>query len=356
MIFIHIFFVIIVSLRYIFELLLYLFSYNFYLIKIIFILLFTFIFYKLSLRKYKLSTLRRKKYQAYSRYKINDENDLDISISILFLYMMLFIFGIFFLRIKNMERYLNIKEYLTKISFLMQDLNFFDFLLNSLLVIFVIIIYMTLFSLFVKLMKFHFFRVYYYLFLNLYSTAKNMLLMLHWKDYLCLNYYTMELRLGYLNEKLAKFPLLEYFLSMHISGLQFIIHRILLIIIILYDILYNNMVLTHMFKVLPFIFIYEIWCKLSIFLTGLNLDYDKVIAILLYGIVTEIEYDYECLYLNDVPYEKTVLKFIIMSYARNGSIDKTFLPQNPVNEGIQDILNCWKHLFYKMYKIFIKTK
>lgn len=110
------------------------------------------------------------------------------------------------------------------------------------------------------------------------------------------------------------------------------------------------MVLTHMFKILPIIFIYEIWCRLSIFLTGLNLEYDKVIATLLYGIVTEVDNDYECLYLDDVPYKKTALKFIIMSYARSNSVDTVFISKNPVNESIRDILNYWKHILYKYFR------
>lgn len=346
MILISFIFTLISTLRYLCDIFIYLCSYDLIFIKIFFICISLYILFKYVLfKKYKLSTIRKQKYQVYSRYKINDENDLDISICILFLYVMFFIIGIFMLRIKNMIRFLNLNDYFTKIHASISLLNFFDLLLNIIIIIIFLILYLVIFSFFAKKMKYNFLKVYYYFFINNYT--KHTLIMLNLRSYLNLDYYITHFTTSYLPKKLKNYPKLDYFLFIHIYGLRYIIHRIVLLFMIFYDLFFNNMMLSHMFKIMPIIFIYEIWCRLSIFLTGLNFEYDKVIAILLYGEVNELDYDSECLYLNDVPYEKKLLKEILMSYARNDSVDKFYLPQNPINQGIKDILTYWKNLIKK---------
>lgn len=66
------------------------------------------------------------------------------------------------------------------------------------------------------------------------------------------------------------------------SNIRYYIHYIILIILLLYDILFNHLVLANIFFVLPFVFIYDLWIKLCKFINGLNNFYDMYIHYMLY--------------------------------------------------------------------------
>ena len=63
-------------------------------------------------------------------------------------------------------------------------------------------------------------------------------------------------------------PLEEFLIY---KGLRYVspfyntIHRKLLTIVIIYDILFNDMILIHMYQLLPYVFIYELWIKFKTF-------------------------------------------------------------------------------------------
>lgn len=104
------------------------------------------------------------------------------------------------------------------------------------------------------------------------------------------------------------------------------------------------MILSHMFKILPYIFIYEIWVKISILLKGINTAFDNIVVKLLYGQVTQIEEDEKCLYLDGEPYEKKTIKDILTNYVQNGFIDKYYLSGDPIKEGLKDLMKFWKDI------------
>ena len=104
------------------------------------------------------------------------------------------------------------------------------------------------------------------------------------------------------------------------------------------------MILSHMFKILPYIFIYEIWVKISILLKGINTAFDNIVVKLLYGQVIVMEEDNLCLYLDGEPYEKKVIKDILTNYVQNGFIDKYYLPGDPIKEGLKDLMKFWKDI------------
>ena len=132
---------------------------------------------------------------------------------------------------------------------------------------------------------------------------------------------------------------IKQFLYYHIVGLEFIIHRIILLVILLYDIKYNSMILTHVFQILPYIFIYELRVKAYTFLTTINLEYDKIIAKLLYSKATSFDGDQDHLYLDGEPYEKKIIKKIMTTYVFNNFIDK-----NPIKQNLNLLINYWKRL------------
>jgi hypothetical protein len=340
------------TLRYFLDILLFLFKVKLIFLKILFLILFVFIIRYIHLypykQKLKLSYLRKLKYESHLKYKINDDTELDISINIVFLYFLVFVILLLIFRLNNKSRFLNLYFYIQQITSLIEITPKLIIILNILLIITGVILYIFILSSIIKYIKIHIFKLYYYVFLNLYNTNKKKIILLDLRSYLNIHHYTVVFNTTLL-PKITKClnmenGFVERIIFIHCDSLKFIIHRLILILIIIYDILYNNMILTHMFKILPYILIYELWVKLSIFLMGVNFDYDWIIRQLLYGKVTSLEYDKECLYLDDIPYEKKVLNEIITGYARNGFVDKYFLPQDPIKEGLYDLFKFWKKI------------
>lgn len=143
---------------------------------------------------------------------------------------------------------------------------------------------------------------------------------------------------------------IDQFVYFHIIGLEFIIHRVILFIIIIYDIKYNNMILTHMFKIMPYIFIYDLWVKFYLFLLKLNLDYDKIISRVLYQEITSVNNDKECLYLNGEPFEKQLISEILLKYIPQGFIDKQFILVDPIKHNFTKLLTYWTSIITSVFK------
>jgi hypothetical protein len=59
----------------------------------------------------------------------------------------------------------------------------------------------------------------------------------------------------------------------------------------LYDIFFNSLVLTHIFKIMPYIFIYELLVRLSKVYDGLNTMHDLIIHDFLYASIQQITED-----------------------------------------------------------------
>lgn len=66
------------------------------------------------------------------------------------------------------------------------------------------------------------------------------------------------------------------------------IHHFLSIIIITYDICYNNFTITKIFYILPWIFFYDLYVRTSIFLDNLHLPYDEKFCDIVYATSIEI--------------------------------------------------------------------
>ena len=106
------------------------------------------------------------------------------------------------------------------------------------------------------------------------------------------------------------------------------------------------MILSHMFKILPYVFLYELYIRFCIFIMGLNTDYDRITAYLLYKDIGTFEYDKEYLYLNGTePYEKKTILHVLINYSNKGLVDReNRLQEDPIYEGLNYIYRFWKDL------------
>jgi hypothetical protein len=312
-----------------------------------------FFYYETSKKnKLKLSFQREMKFKSYLSYKINDENSLDISLCIVYLYCMFFILLMFICRWSNIDKLLDLKSNYVLLQHIYNEISLIALYINMPLLLCLCILYIIILSYIMRSIKKHMYKLYFYFFLyfhdNFYQQLYNI------QNYLDINYYTRNF-LDYLCENIYKkdffsAPFSFRFIFTHVIGLQYIFHCILLFMVILYDLFFNHMLLTHMFKILPFVFIYELWVRISIFLRGTNFNCDAIIANMLYSEITEIEIDKKCLYIEGIPYEKEILRTVITVYARNGFIDKNFLPRDPIKEDIHYIWIFWKDLILENIK------
>lgn len=318
---------------------------------ILFLLYLIYFYYKRSTQnKFKLSFRREMKFKSYLKYKIHDENDLDIALCLVYLYFLFFIILIFTRRLANIDKILDLNIYYAKVLYVSKEISLVSLCLNMLLMLCLFIIYFLILSNAMKYFKKQMYKLYFYVFIYFHDQFYHK--MLKMQNYLDINHY-MTTFLNYLwehvyNVDISKpLPISLRFISSHLSGLQYIFHRVLLLIVIIYDLVFNNMLLTHMFKLLPFVFIYELLVRISIFLRGANFDCDEIIVKLLYSVITQISIDTRCLYIDGMPYEKMILREVITKYAKDGFRDKNFLPQDPIKEGIDDIIFFWQNLIEK---------
>ena len=295
-------------------------------------------------QKLKLSHLRKIKYESHLKYKIWDHNDLDISISIIFLYVMIFIILLFISKLRNINKNPYFSQYLELIHIYFEKTHYCHLIINILLIISIFLFYILFIKTFIKYIKHHVFKLYYFLFR--FSSINSEYQIMRLQDNITIYHYTKLFERKYLfkNPKNKLRVSFDRFIFIHLESLQFMIHRIILVLVIIYDLKYNNMILSHMFKILPYIFAYELWVKISIFLKGINTAFDNIVVKLLYGQIIQMEDDNECLYLDGEPYEKKILKKILTDYVQNGFVDKYYLPEDPFKESIKDLIKFWKHI------------
>ena len=286
-----------------------------------------------------LSNLRKLRYEQYLKYKINDHTELDISITIVFLYFIFFIVLLFISRLKNTQRLFDISLYYNKLCYFLISDNIIMSITNIIIFILLVILYLKLLSLFIKNVKKHFMKLYFYCILNL--LLKYEFYVLHLIIKISFDRYTIK----FSDKILSKDPqktmfAINQFIHYHLLGLEFIIHRIILLCVVYYDIKYNNMILTHMFKILPYVFLYELRVKIYTFLLERNLQYDKIVSRLLYGKITYSSEDHDHLYLDDEPYEKKSIKEIILTYASNN-----FTSKSSANNDFNLLCSYWRNIF-----------
>lgn len=211
-------------------------------------------------------------------------------------------------------------------------------------------LYLLLLQLFFKFIKFHFLRLFLFYLLSFIPKLEYPILKLRLN--LIFNRFTIKFidKVLFQNNANKIHFIIDQFVYFHIIGLEFIIHRVILFIIIIYDIKYNNMILTHMFKIMPYIFIYDLWVKFYLFLLKLNLDYDKIISRVLYQEITSVNNDKECLYLNGEPFEKQLISEILLKYIPQGFIDKQFILVDPIKHNFTKLLTYWTSIITSVFK------
>jgi hypothetical protein len=269
----------------------------------------------------KLSTLRALRNKFPDKYIIKTYKDYIWNTFILIIYPLIFIVGILWLRFRNTERAIDLLYYYYEFKQIFALTSISNIILNLLLFICFIVLYIKLLSLLSKYVKFQlikrhlrnsgydFYNYDMYVFItdyviinNVYHfLSKNISLLFH---YLGLKQYPENIRddvdSKHFNDKQLfelQIVLYKYKRSLEKQIDQFLLfllskrnylHQSILIMVIIYDIIFNHFILTHMFIILPYIFLYDIWVKFSKFISGLNTMADNILAYFLYGDLKQI--------------------------------------------------------------------
>ncbi len=145
-------------------------------------------------------------------------------------------------------------------------------------------------------------------FKNKYSYNSLILERLKWQFIKLLNCYTK-----YFKQREIKAEIFFYFWNKYLSVFINKLHIIFLLTLLLYDILYNNCIITKVFYYLPFYFIYTLWQQLSNFICNTNFPTNEIIW--------ERYYDEEnVLYINTTKMEDNYF----LHYMANGFIPISF--------------------------------
>jgi len=271
------------------------------------------------------------------------------NILILLIYSSIFITGLLYLRFSNQEKQLNLITFATKVKDLCYNLNMFDLILNGVLFILFFIVYLWLFIRTGKYFKFHIIKLhlflseprqehyaYYYDFDKLYRHS------LDW-FYARIYFIVLEAYMRYydsqnkdkkmyhnLTEKEQKaFDLKrpvrpQYFWDKYKKDLILYhtmrnLHYLVILLVVFYDIKYNDYILTKIFYILPWTFIYDSYVRASKFIYNLWAPFDEVLHRVLYYTHMEI-WDKNTIMIDGEFYDYNYQKMVYHTYFRRGFV------------------------------------
>lgn len=280
--------------------------------KYIIIIIFTFFLYLCY--KYPRYNILIK--QDLFEYALKTKKALIYNILIILIYTNVFIIGIFYLRYLNMEKKIDLRTYQKIINKFFNQFTLQENIINIFIIILFIVFYIAIMYKFTQYYKLHVIKRHIYLvnsdynynryekfhdkFLypfNIHTVYGNLLLFIteaYEKYYFNKrnkpypkNYHTMSLNeQNIFNKKTPVSPfafLKKYKIRSILYHLLTKWHHILLFIIIFYDILNNDYIIQHIFVILPWIFFYELYIRISQFLNGLWIPYDQALRRIIYS-------------------------------------------------------------------------
>lgn len=268
----------------------------------------------------KLSSLKNKDFLKKFFMKTTFYHIYNITFILIFSLTYLNIF--FFLRINSFNKEVNLKEYYFLIKRLIQQHTFAEFFINSFLVLLLLSLYLLLLIKIITYFKFHIIKrhlysvsnIKYVLFILKLSHTLNFktkiaIYFCDFIDNIYANYFFpylkkkknhnySQLSLSNKYKEDLRFPPEPYVFAKKykINSIACFLfykgHYLILCFAIFFDITFNNYILYLFFKMLPFIFIYDIFIKVSLFLNQLHISSDEVINKYLYENIYYVNNNY----------------------------------------------------------------
>lgn len=131
-----------------------------------------------------------------------------------------------------------------------------------------------------------------------------------------------------------KYPL-EQKIAAFINAHQYNMHRIIGSIVLTYDLILNDFIITHVYSILPYVFVYEIWSKISLFYTNINSMKDAEVRAILYTDPSEwIEIPFsegKEFYVGNNEITLEFVRHLLKTYLFKGLIDPEFGVKEPMS-------------------------
>ena len=332
-------------------------------------------------RRRTLSKLRKWRYRFPNNYKLKTRKDHIINITILLIYVLIFIVGFLWLRFRNSKRSIDLVVYYDKICKVIMITPLHHTIINLLLLVCIFLLYIKLLTLLMKYFKLQFIKRhiylsnplnthlpsyyymefvdrYYYRYIHLTSIINKLHTFISYIfHYLKLKKYPDNCEES-LSFKIAVYKIpLENLVYQYLSKVKYIIHYIILLIVIVYDISFNSLVLTHMFKIMPYIFIYELLVRLSKVYDGLNIMHDLIIHDLLYTSIQQItddEYQVGSFSLTKKDINNIITKYVYTDLIdTDNTANNNIIKQNKVEYTTNMIYKIQKSPYIMLYIILV---
>jgi hypothetical protein len=249
----------------------------------------------------KLSELREFRKNKVHRYALRSSLDHLWNLFIVFGYLSIFIIGMLWLRFLSLNASIDLVKVFTSIVSTLESLPYLEAEINLVFLLIFFRCYIKMFSKSFLYYKFHLMKRHLWLAKNEWYTYGRLKFSLFLSDF-DLSYVVIRksIRLfsylsknNILTQRVA--DRMDLTLSNSFRFLYNNIHYFILIGVILYDLFFNDLVLTRMFKVLPWISLYDMYLKFCTFVYKFSTSYDSLLSKFIYTKLTFINNKYAML-------------------------------------------------------------
>ncbi len=253
-------------------------------------------------RFYKLSHLRKYRIKQIAQYGLTSKGRLILSWTYIIFYIIIFFIGFFWLRFKNRNNIIDLREIFFNLYAIILNLSWLQIVINCILfmsmMLFVIVVLNKLKNYFYfQVIRQHIFfsdkswyeKIFYYIKFNIIGRISIKIY-----DFITNCFYYCANGKWVMDNDLESYDRLEQFCKQHerlyysIHGIRRFLdsncHMLVLFLALLYDVVVCNLLISNAFKVLPYVFLYSIYCNIERFISTKNFEFDLTInAVLVDG-------------------------------------------------------------------------
>jgi hypothetical protein len=248
----------------------------------------------------KLSELREFRRNKVHRYALRSSSEHIWNLFIIFAYLSIFVIGMLWLGFLSLNASIDLVNVFNTILTTLESLPYFEAEINLVFLLTFFSCYIKIFSKSFLYFKFHLMKRHLWL-------AKNDLIPIYlWYSRglvkLSLFLYDLHLPLLLRRRNIGLFSYLsknniltekrgdhiESIIHYYFTFLYEHIHYFILIVVILYDLFFNNLILTRMFKILPWVTLYDMYLKFCTFIHKFETGYDTLLSSYIYTKLTYI--------------------------------------------------------------------
>lgn len=199
-------------------------------------------------------------------YKIQNNYEKFVCFFVLSLYAILFVGGIFYVRLQHNDRYLDLSLLWNTLCYNIASHTTHIIILNFSLIVLIIILYLVLFIKLIKIFKRYWAKLHIYYAYDI-DNNYNSLIWLNHGFFTTLDYKGLAASLEdncpsiFSNKQKLPRYILGFQLRYHVTIFIKKMHYILLLAIILYDIVFNHYVIHYIYTIIPYIFLYDLYIR-----------------------------------------------------------------------------------------------